>query len=414
MSNWTPDWKLTVAGSDYTQFTLSTLATSHGRNNIYTQPTASSVQIEIVELDGLSYDFAINDGITLQVKDSAGVYVTLFGGSITDVQTKVKTSGANGYVISYTLIALGALSRLTRSITDGVLSKANDGDQIYEALVGLLLNSWNEMPASETWATYSSTEIWSNAGDVGLGDIDRPGDYELAARTANPTDLYTLIAGLATSGLGYIYEDASGQICYADSTHRSQYLAINGFTDLDANKAIGPGLTTTARAADVRNNIKLVYKNGAYVTASDTASEALYGQLGSVITTSLENSADATSQAAFYLSLRAYPQAWLSSITYPITSPELGNTERDALLNVFMGQPVNITNLPDPISAGGSFQGFIEGWSWKTTYNGLALTLYLSPIGYSLQAMKWSDVPAPEKWNTLSTTMDWLNATIVS
>lgn len=414
MTIWTPDWKLTVAGSDYTQFTLSTLSTSHGRNNIYNQPTASSIQIEIVELDGLSYDFQINDGITLQVKDSAGVYVTIFGGSISDVQTKVKTSGSNGYTISYTLIALGALSRLTRSITDGVLTKANDGDQIYAALESLLLNSWNEVSAELTWATYSATETWANAQDVGLGEIDRPGDYELASRSSSPTDLYTLVSGLATSGLGYIYENASGEICYADSTHRSQYLASNGYTELDGNKAIGPGMATTARAADVRNNIKLVYKNGAFVNASDTASEALYGQLGTVITTSLENSTDATSQADFYLTLRAYPRANLSQITFPITSPELGDTERDALLNVFMGQPVNIYNLPNAISSGGSFSGFIEGWSWKTSYNGLSLTLYLSPIEYSLQAMKWNNVPITEKWNTLSTTLDWLNATIVS
>ena len=414
MTIWVPDWKLTVAGQDYTQFTLANLATRHGRNSIYTQAAASSIQVEIVELDGLSYDFSVNDGITLQVKDSTGTYVSIFGGSISDVQTKVKTSGSGGYTISYTLIALGALSRLNRSITDGVLAKAYDGDQIYAALESLLLNSWNEVPATDTWTTHSATEIWSNAGDVGLGDIDRPGDYELHARASDPTDLYTLVANLATSGLGYIYEDKNGEICYADSTHRSQYLAANGYTELDANKAIGPGLSTIAKAADVRNNIKLIYKAGSFVTATDATSEALYGQLGSVITTSLEKGADATTQANFYLTLRAYPEANLSQIVFPLGSPELGDSERNALLNIFMGQPVNIANLPDAIASGGSFSGFVEGWSWKTSYNGLELTLYLSPTAYSLQSFKWSDVPITEKWNTLSTTMDWLNATIVS
>ena len=54
MTIWVPDWKLTVAGQDYTQFTLSNLTTRHGRNSIYNQPAASSIQLEIVELDGLS------------------------------------------------------------------------------------------------------------------------------------------------------------------------------------------------------------------------------------------------------------------------------------------------------------------------------------------------------------------------
>jgi hypothetical protein len=31
-----------------------------------------------------------------------------------------------------------------------------------------------------------------------------------------------------------------------------------------------------------------------------------------------------------------------------------------------------------------------------------------------LQAMKWSDVPAPETWNTISPTLTWEYATLVS
>jgi hypothetical protein len=37
--------------------------------------------------------------------------------------------------------------------------------------------------------------------------------------------VYNLASRFATSGLGYLYEDNQGRIGYADSTHRSQYLA---------------------------------------------------------------------------------------------------------------------------------------------------------------------------------------------
>jgi hypothetical protein len=70
-----------------------------------------------------------------------------------------------------------------------------------------------------------------------------------------------LVSGLATSGLGYIYEDAFGRISYADAVHRSQYLSANGYVDLTANQARAAGLRIETRAGDVRNQITIQYKN---------------------------------------------------------------------------------------------------------------------------------------------------------
>jgi hypothetical protein len=42
-------------------------------------------------------------------------------------------------------------------------------------------------------------------------------------------------------GLGYIYENAQGQIFYADSTHRTNYLAANGYVDLNGQPCFGIG-----------------------------------------------------------------------------------------------------------------------------------------------------------------------------
>jgi hypothetical protein len=62
----------------------------------------------------------------------------------------------------------------------------------------------------------------------------------------------------------------------------------------------------------------------------------------------------------------------------------------------------------------GEFQGFVEGWTWTAGLNSLNLTLNISPVAYSLQAFAWDDVPVGETWNTISPTLDWLNATIVA
>jgi hypothetical protein len=222
------------------------------------------------------------------------------------------------------------------------------------------------------------------------------------------------VSGLATSGLGYIYENQFGQISYADSTHRSTYLGANGYVDLSANNAQGSGLSIQTRAGDVRNSITLKYNatSSAEKSASDPDSISLYGELGQIITTTLHNAADAQTQADFYLSLRAYPQANFNNITYQLTNPEIDDSDRDNLISVFMGMPVSISDLPLNMVSG-NFLGFVEGWTFQAAYNEVSLTMNLSPIAYSLQAMKWSDVPVTEKWNTIYPSLEWADATIV-
>jgi hypothetical protein len=304
---------------------------------------------------------------------------------------------------------------LPKALTDGVLAKDFDGEQIYDVLFPILFDSWQEVPQALTWATYSPTVTWANAQNSGLGEIDRPGNYELAARSSERTDVYSLVSALATSGLGYIFESGTGQIGYADSTHRTTYLAANGYVELTANHALGSGLSIQQRAGDVRNSITLKYDatSSSEKSANDDTSIGLYGQLAQIITTTLHNAADAEDQADFYLSLRAYPQFNFNNITFELTNPELDDVDRDALIGVFMGMPVEISDLPLNMSAG-DYLGFVEGWTFSARYNEVSVSMILSPIAFSLQAMKWSDVPVTETWSTINPTLDWANATIVA
>jgi hypothetical protein len=163
----------------------------------------------------------------------------------------------------------------------------------------------------------------------------------------------------------------------------------------------------------VRNNVTISYKNGQEANALDTASIGTYGQQAQLIATSIENTVDAESQADFYLGLRAYPQAQFQAITFTLGNNNIDDSDRDALLNVSMGLPLDITNLPPNILLG-RFQGFVEGWTFSAGYNRLDLTLNLSPTAFSLQSMKWENVSVAETWNTLSLTLDWNSATVVA
>ena len=415
MTVWTPDWKLTVAGVDYTDIAISDIAHQAGRDDIYTQPNPSYLQVEVVALSDQTLPFAVNDGMTLQVKDSTGTYKTLFGGNITDITVQVQSTGSIATVVSYTILAMGALVKLAKEIYNTTLSQDFDGDQIYTLLSYSLTNTWSEVSASQTWAAYDATTTWANAENIGLGEVDQPGLYEMENRGTDPDTVYNIASAIANSALGYLFEDNEGNIGYADADHRQTYLATNGFTELSANDAIGAGLSTTTKAADIRNDVFLNYGNnyGSQKTATDTTSIGIYGYRSETINSLIHNASDAQEVADRYITLRAYPYPTFDSITFPITNPEIDDTDRDALLSVFVGQPVSITDLPAQIS-NGTFEGYVEGWRWSTRFNELFLTINLSPISFSQVAMRWNTVPANEKWNTIDNTLTWENATIVA
>ncbi len=203
MTVFTPSWKLTVNGVDYTNVTIANLAHNAGRKDIYSQPVASYMQLTIVALNNQSYSFDINDGIALQVKNSSNTYVSLFGGNITDLTIEVGNAGAAGTEIRYSILAVGSLAKLSKTIFNDTLSQDFDGNQILDLLDDLLLNSWNEVPAGEEWQDYDPTETWANAGDVGLGEIDTPGLYEMENRGASPDTIYNIAAEIANSSATY-------------------------------------------------------------------------------------------------------------------------------------------------------------------------------------------------------------------
>ena len=415
MTAWSPDWKLTVAGVDYTEIAISDIQHEAGRTDIYQQPNPSYIQITFVALSGQTLPFDINDSLDLQVKNSAGTYVNLFGGDITDITVAVGATGAIASVVEYSILAMGSLVKLARELYLGTISQDEDGNQINDLLSSVLLGSWNDVPAATTWAGFDATTTWANALNLGLGEIDTPGLYTMENRAAEADTIYNIASVIANSAFGYLYEDNEGNIGYADADHRQTYLLANGYVDLDARHALSQGLSTITRSGDIRNDIVINYGNnfGSQKTATSATSIATYGYKAESLNTVLHSAVDAQAVADRYIAQRAFPQPAFQSITFPITNPEIDNSDRDNLLGVFMGQPLNIQNLPAQISSG-EFEGYVEGWSWSTRFNELFLTINLSPVAYSQVAMRWNTVPIGEAWNTLSATLTWEYATIVS
>lgn len=411
MTFYTPSYKILIGDVELSDVTIADLVITSGRTDIYQQPVAGYCQLQLLNLNNSGYDFTVGSSLTVEVTDSIGTYIPIFGGLISDFAITVNRAGDRGYTTVASITALGALSKLPKIIDPAILTQDFDGDQIYTLLNGYLLGTWNDVSPATTWATYNPTETWENAANVGLGEIDQPGAYELISRSSSDTDLYSICTAIANSAFGVLYEDAQGRIGYSDATHRQDYLANNGYTTLDANHANGLGLSVTTLSGDLRNSYTITYDNNGNqtYTATDLESQVLYGVYSEAFTSRIKHTVDAEDFADRYIQLRAFPYPKFQNITFVLGNPEIDDADRDALINIFLGQPVWIQNLPPNIS-NGSFQGYIEGWTFRASLNNLTVTFNASPINFSQIAVKWEQVNAAETWNTLNTSLTWLDA----
>ena len=411
MTAWTPEYRVKANGNTITDITLVGFSVTSGRTDVNAQAQAGYAAIRILNLTNQVYTWGINTAVTIEVKDSTSTFVPIFGGRISDIAVGVEQTGSEATVTVIDIYALGALAKLQNAVWEGSLSKALDGAQIRTILESLLTNAWNEVPPSLTWATYNATETWQNAQNVGIGTIDA-GEYEMISRSASPINMYSYVSDIANSGIGYLYEDANGLISYGDADHRQDYLIANGYVNLDANHALADGIRSTIRQGDIVNDLVINYKNnfGTSYTYTDQTSIDSFGLYARTINSLLDEDADAEAVAERFVNFRSTPKSKFDSITFALQNPELSDSNRNNLLNVFMGMPVAIANLPANINSG-SFVGYVEGWTFRSTLSGLSVSLTLSPTEFWTVAQDWDQVTATLQWTDVDATLTWQNAT---
>lgn len=410
MSTWLPEWRITVGTTVYDNVLSVNMAT--GRDDIDLQCNAGYARMEIVNLTNSAFDIDVTDPLVLELKNSAGTYVPMFGGQVSDFGISVRSPEEAGFITIGNILAVGSLAKLTKALFPDALAKTYDGTQIYDILNELLINSWNEVAPALQWADYDPTTTWANAENVGLGEIDTPGLYEMISRSADPASSYNLCAQIAQSALGQLYEDKAGQVCYADADHRTAYLSTYGYETLSANYATPSSVKSILQIGKIRNSLVYNYGNNYanQATALDTASIATYGRYQRSVSSNLHNLSDVNDVMNRELGLRAIPREQLQSITFRLDNSELPDAERDKLINVFFGQPVVINNLPINMF-NGSFNGFVEGFAIKATPQYVDLTLTLSPTDFSLIAPQWATVsPSNLVWTGVNATLIWQNA----
>ena len=407
---WLPEWRVTVGDDVYTTVTSVSLAS--GRLDIDRQCSAGYCQVEIINTDGTPFTIDVTDTITLELKDSAGNYVVVYGGEVSDFSIGVRSPEESGFITYGRILGVGYLAKLTKSVYNTALAEGLDGAQI-AAIVDQVLNlTWAEVTPTLTWDTYPATTTWADAESY-IGTIDS-GFYTMINLAASATaKSNTLVDQIANSALGQMHEEKNGLVSYDDADHRSNYLVANGFTNINGSYATPSTIRSITATARIRNS--LIYKYGAgYASAystSDTDSIATYGLYQRSFESNIKDLTDITEIASRELNLRKNPRGSLEAITFRLDNPDLPSADLDTLINIFFGQPILITNLPSNM-LGGQFDGFVENIALKATPTYVDITLYISATDFSLSTTQWETVlPASLIWTGVNGTLTWTNAT---
>lgn len=381
MSNWDPVYRIYIDAVEFTTDVIANFSITSGRTDINTQPQAGYCSFNLVNLNNSSYSFDINSTVAIEVKDSSNNWRSLFGGFISDFTVQVQSAGSTAIVTGASITALGELAKLNRITDTTSLGEDTEGDQIRTLLEANLPQRWVDVPPALQWQNWNGGLTWAEAFS-GIGDIDT-GRFLMITKSTDPTNLYSYVTQLATSGGGILYEDANGNIAYDDYLHRQEYLNTNGYIEVSANDALFSGISAKKRVGDIRNKLTINYGNNANntYTYSDTTSRDEYGEYDQTTTLLLKQSADAESYAVRYINTRKDPFSRFEQITFQLANPEISSADRNALIGIFNGMPIKITDLPANIN-GGEFQGFVEGWSFRAGVNSLALTVFLSPVEF--------------------------------
>ena len=399
---------------EYKQDTINGVSLTNGRTTVDEQPRAGYATINLVTADNSFPNIEIDYKVVVKVDDSSGNPVTLWTGWVSDIQASLGGFGSNGRLNNQRITAIGSLSKLNRRLVGfSGYPKQNDGDRVYDIIFDGAGVTWGTYsPPTDTWADVNSLLQWQNA-DLLIGNIDRPGDFELVSYSGGESGALLLAQAAAGSGLGVLYECNEGRICYADYSSRTDEVSLNGFSPIDTDAILASGLSSISRLSDLTNEVEVVYKNGQTEIDDEPTSIALYGRYAAKINTLLELEADAEQRVEYYLETRAFPRRSLSSINLALHLDQVSNTMRDSMLPMRVSKPISIAGLPTSIYPD-TFSGFVEGFTWTINRNELFLTLNISEYALSQLQMNWSQVPPTVEWQDVSATLEWQEARVVA
>ena len=76
MTAWTPEYRVLINGTNATDLTLVGFTATSGRTDVNTQAQAGYCNLQLINANNTYYDWSVNTGVTLEVKDTGGNWVS--------------------------------------------------------------------------------------------------------------------------------------------------------------------------------------------------------------------------------------------------------------------------------------------------------------------------------------------------
>jgi hypothetical protein len=366
----------------------------------------------------------LSEAVTVNVDKGTSGTQTIFTGIISDIDISLAQFGEIGSIAEYTITAIGPLAQLNKRISGLVgYPKQFDGDRIFAILSEAFLTQWDDLSPTLTWNALPNQSQWDQFDGISqtivdnlTTTIDRPGIYELTDYSDGPSNSLTLAQSAAQSGRGVLYESGDGKLHYADYQYRATSPVIN----LTAEEILTDGLQTAAQWSEIVNDVTVTYIHtsgggggggGGGSTevrekyARDETSILSYGQLAGTRDTQLANAVDAQAQADDFLASRAYPRVYPESLTVALHNPMVSDAQRDALLVAENGTAITTSELPAVF--GTTFNGYLEGYSWRLTRYEAYIDLVCSAQSETYLSIIWQQIPPDQTWATYNPSTRW-------
>lgn len=369
---------------------------THGRNDIKSQPEASTA---VIALRG-------SQGLEVQLTDSVDIAAwgtTRFTGEVSDLA--ITHLSSDPPVAVTTITCIGNLSNLGSRLT---------GASGY---------------ASET-VFDRAEEILTDSGETYLnGGTSTLELYSISSGSAVVQTCLDGLQALAEWSGGTYFDTPQGNVVFESygnrgiTTFAGSWVSLiypwtayeqtwDSFpTSFAAVSLPGNGVvftpTWSQNQVSIINDVTVTHGDPPHDdTETDAASIALYGRRALSLTTGLKNHADATARAQAILLAQAIPLWNLGNITVYVD--QLTEPDRNKVLNLISGASVLVNDLPAPAPYT-QFAGIVEGWAETYTPGQHMLTLSVSDPRYSYQTVTWEGVSPAIAWGDVTPVVAWYN-----
>jgi len=373
------------------------VSVQHGRNDVTSQPEASTAQIVIRGASGVAAK--MSDPVVIQAYG-----FDRFTGEISDLTISHLSTTPPTAVT--TVIAMGNLAKLGLiETTDTTYPHETVRDRAEKILDDSGLTYVNG--GSDTLELHSLNSSETELQPV-INALQQLCEWSGATFFDTPEGLIAF-ESYGTRGLtafAAIWTALPEPWTFYSQSWDSFPTAIATYTFPSSGVIWSPTWTQTLEA--LINDVTVTYGSTGQneEQSDDAASIALYGRRQYTLDTRLRNSGDASDRAGNILTAQANPLWNMGQISVYVDLLSL--PDRDRVMALVNGATVTVPNLPEPAPYS-SFQGIVEGWGETYTPGQHIITFSISDPRYSYQTIQWQNIDPTLIWGDVNSDVAWYN-----